>query len=332
MVKYLLKDAVEHPLYSGYYYAICNARFAVNRDGRIIDTVLDACLLPTIPSNPLSYIRMYDPVIKDTSLLHRMVAEIFQPCPGEFDDYIVNHLNGVKSDNWADNLEWTTYSGNSIHAYQTGLRNDNKPVILKNLEDDTITEFYALNRCAEYLGINPSILHVYLNGNMDGPLCTKYTAIYKGSMWPLLTIDNIGGHRNGLAKNIIYITPEGKRVICASVSVAAKLLNTPAHNIYGYLNKNSKQFTLPGYTIMYLADYKECIKGLEVVSKERSRKPQNLVRKAVPIRVTDTKTGVVTDWESVGAFATAYNVKRNSVQKRMHVTGGRWNIFKIEYL
>ena len=49
--------------------------------------------------------------------IHRLVATAFLEKKGR----VVNHIDGIKSNNMISNLEWTTYSNNTIHAYNNNL-------------------------------------------------------------------------------------------------------------------------------------------------------------------------------------------------------------------
>lgn len=57
---------------------------------------------------------------------HRLIAQTFLPNPNNYE--VVNHIDGNKSNNTVENLEWIDYSGNNKHAWDNLL---NKPHITR---------------------------------------------------------------------------------------------------------------------------------------------------------------------------------------------------------
>jgi hypothetical protein len=89
---------------------------------------------------------------KKTATIHRLVASTF--LPGGSPELVVNHKDGNKFNNDADNLEWVSPSENCVHAVQTGLKKT-QPVIM-TLFGCTLRQFTSASLAAAWCGATPN--------------------------------------------------------------------------------------------------------------------------------------------------------------------------------
>ena len=89
--------------------------------------------------------------------VHRMVAETWIDNPNHYPE--VNHINGDKTDNRAENLEWVTHSQNIRHAYRTGLKKTTPIRIIETGET-----FESQHECARRLGVPQGNISACLSG------------------------------------------------------------------------------------------------------------------------------------------------------------------------
>lgn len=101
-----------------------------------------------------------------TTYLHRIIAEAFIANP--YSDKVVNHKNGIKSDNRLVNLEWCTSSHNNQHAIDLRLRsprsghlNERSILQIREMVKQGVSNLVI----AKLLGVPVSVINRFINGH-----------------------------------------------------------------------------------------------------------------------------------------------------------------------
>jgi hypothetical protein len=143
-------------------YTVCDDGTVYSTSGKVLAVVDNryGYKRVTMPGQVLAYV-------------HILVAEAFVPNPEN--KPCVNHIDGVKSHNFATNLEWATHSENQQHAFDTGLQpsrkgDKNGRSKLSDAEVQTILKEYperykgwAKDTAAKY-GVHPTTISHIVRG------------------------------------------------------------------------------------------------------------------------------------------------------------------------
>lgn len=115
----------------GYYASECG-NILSSKYGRLKK------LKKKVQNNGYESVSLSNKNVKKTKLVHRLVVEAFFG----LSNLVVNHKDGVNTNNAIDNLEFCTTSENVKHAYKTGLAKKTRESVrsFSKLDDNKVSE------------------------------------------------------------------------------------------------------------------------------------------------------------------------------------------------
>lgn len=135
-------------------------QYAISENGKIISLSSGKTLTPIENLNGYLKISLVNNDGQKQLLIHRIVAQHYLPNPYEFSQ--VNHINGNKKDNRAQNLEWISAAENIKHALKTGLIPGFMSVTDREMYLQEVLQGTQVNEIALRIGRRPETLHKML--------------------------------------------------------------------------------------------------------------------------------------------------------------------------
>ena len=122
--------------------------YKVSNTGRVINIVTGRELAQRGNGNGFIRIELWKNKKGRKHYVHRLVADAFIPNPDCKPE--VNHIDGNRSNNRIDNLEWVTSSENTRHAIKNNRLvawgNEPKPIVATKLDDGATLEFESISQ------------------------------------------------------------------------------------------------------------------------------------------------------------------------------------------
>jgi hypothetical protein len=153
----------------------CFTRYAISKQGEIIEIETLQKVEKIILDKQYTMVNIYDPELmnKRQVRVHRLLATAWIPNDDYFAKPVVNHIDGNKQNYNFHNLEWVSYSENSLHAVNIGLREDNKPCKVYDVTDGSVYPFPSVRQACKFMGIREDLKAEMLLCKIPNKLISK---------------------------------------------------------------------------------------------------------------------------------------------------------------
>lgn len=269
--------------------------------------------------------------------LHRVKCETFKKIPNEINPSkaIPNHLDGDKWNCDVDNLEWTDYTGNIIHAFKSGLRTDNVMGVAEDIIDGGVYEFYSYSDFSRQINIHSGYLSLYMKKPKNYPFLRRYVITLKGQERPNITKDDIWKAGIGTEMPIkVKDTQTGDVKLFTSFTGMKKSLGVNYAQKERFIAGKTFVFGKGRHLVTVLTDYDEIMKAFETDPNFLNRNMDHVKYVTVkPKKVEVTfPNKTIAVYNSLRECADKLGVTFPALQKRLSSYNGNWKDHKIKYL
>ena len=236
--------------FSGFYEIPGYSRYAISRVGVVLKK--DDGSIVKASRNPDGYFNQRiasDSGVRLTWGRHRLMSYVFK-YPGEdYVDLVVNHKNGVKGDDWLDNLEWVTYQGNAEHAGSLGLTDKCLPIAVRDVDTGVVEKFPSIVECARAMGVSKDAINYRVKAGEYRifPERKQYRVSHGDEPWYVSDNPEIELMQNGRARGVVVRYVKTGKILGFNRAIdLASHLSVSAASITKWINIPN-QPVLPGF-------------------------------------------------------------------------------------
>lgn len=331
MAKYINYDSnvvferVESTHHPGIYLIPFFSRYGATEDGTIVKMKnakkLHQSASATSVGSYLTVTINSDLVGRVTVPVQILIALAFHGIPANA-KIEVNHLDGIKHNNHYSNLEYSTKSENLIHAYETGLRKENRPILSFDHIDNTQHRFRSITALERFFNLSQGVGKRIVRSHHDIKYMDRFTFQYDQDQ---LVCSNIFPWSKAIVcKDYI----NDKNIIVATSTDAEMLTGVNATTVRNYLQIKA-EYPIKGFVFKYVGEEK-----WPEISKERALVSSLLPKAKNPIKIITTDGQPTTYKQSLAYFAASIGEHPNTFRRAIAKNGLplRFKTYLIDYV
>lgn len=309
---YLPIEDIDFP---GFYLIPGYRQYIISKNGDVFNK--ETSLMLSGSRNPAGYVnyRLTDNNGKvHTWGRHRLMGFVFKYPGILFVNLVVNHKNGIKGDDWLDNLEWVTNVENIEHAGSLGLTTKCTPISVRDIDTGVVEKFTSIISCARSMGVSKDFINYRTKLGEDRifPERKQYRSSHSDDPWPIPIDIDIDLMRNGNSKQILMRklltdeiikfekTKDLANYIGVSQSLITRWMSIP------------NQPTLPNFIQLKWAYDKSPWRHVDDPYSDLIK-----FSNSVAVKVTNSKTGDVIIYQSAVECAKAHSLLPTTLNWRL---------------